>query len=32
MLLDEPFVGIDPIAVGEIQEIVSRLRTAASAC
>jgi lipopolysaccharide export system ATP-binding protein len=27
MLLDEPFVGIDPIAVGEIQEIVSRLRT-----
>jgi lipopolysaccharide export system ATP-binding protein len=26
MLLDEPFVGIDPIAVGEIQEIVSRLR------
>ena len=27
MLLDEPFVGIDPIAVGEIQEIVGRLRT-----
>jgi lipopolysaccharide export system ATP-binding protein len=27
MLLDEPFVGIDPIAVGEIQEIVARLRT-----
>ena len=27
MLLDEPFVGIDPIAVGEIQEIVRRLRT-----
>lgn len=26
MLLDEPFVGIDPIAVGEIQEIVSGLR------
>ena len=26
MLLDEPSVGIDPIAVGEIQEIVSRLR------
>jgi lipopolysaccharide export system ATP-binding protein len=26
MLLDEPFVGIDPIAVGEIQEIVARLR------
>ncbi|KPJ59140.1 MAG: LPS export ABC transporter ATP-binding protein [Latescibacteria bacterium DG_63] len=26
MLLDEPFVGIDPIAVSEIQEIVSRLR------
>ena len=26
MLLDEPFVGIDPIAVSEIQDIVSRLR------
>jgi len=26
MLLDEPFVGIDPIAVGEIQDIVHRLR------
>ena len=26
MLLDEPFAGIDPIAVGEIQEIVRRLR------
>lgn len=26
LLLDEPFVGIDPIAVSEIQEIVSRLR------
>jgi lipopolysaccharide export system ATP-binding protein len=26
LLLDEPFVGIDPIAVGEIQDIVSRLR------
>jgi lipopolysaccharide export system ATP-binding protein len=26
MLLDEPFVGIDPIAVGEIQDIVCRLR------
>ena len=26
MLLDEPFVGIDPIAVEEIQEIISRLR------
>ncbi len=26
LLLDEPFVGIDPIAVGEIQEIISRLR------
>jgi lipopolysaccharide export system ATP-binding protein len=26
MLLDEPFVGIDPIAVGEIQEIVGGLR------
>ncbi len=26
MLLDEPFVGIDPIAVSEIQDIVARLR------
>jgi lipopolysaccharide export system ATP-binding protein len=26
LLLDEPFVGIDPIAVTEIQDIVSRLR------
>jgi lipopolysaccharide export system ATP-binding protein len=26
ILLDEPFVGIDPIAVGEMQEIVARLR------
>ena len=26
MLLDEPFVGIDPIAVAEIQDIVGRLR------
>jgi lipopolysaccharide export system ATP-binding protein len=26
LLLDEPFVGIDPIAVGEIQDIVRRLR------
>ena len=26
MLLDEPFVGIDPIAVGDIQDIVKRLR------
>jgi lipopolysaccharide export system ATP-binding protein len=26
ILLDEPFVGIDPIAVAEIQEIVARLR------
>lgn len=26
MLLDEPFVGIDPIAVGEIQDIVLRLK------
>jgi len=26
MLLDEPFVGIDPIAVTEIQDIVQRLR------
>jgi lipopolysaccharide export system ATP-binding protein len=26
MLLDEPFAGIDPIAVGEIQQIVTRLK------
>src|SRR5438093_11376362 len=26
ILLDEPFVGIDPIAVSEIQDIVHRLR------
>ncbi|MDI3280008.1 MAG: LPS export ABC transporter ATP-binding protein [Bacillota bacterium] len=27
LLLDEPFTGVDPIAVGEIQEIISRLRS-----
>lgn len=27
LFLDEPFAGVDPIAVGEIQEIVARLRT-----
>ena len=27
LLLDEPFAGIDPIAVAEIQEMVGRLRT-----
>jgi lipopolysaccharide export system ATP-binding protein len=27
MLLDEPFSGIDPIAVGEIQKVVDQLRT-----
>jgi lipopolysaccharide export system ATP-binding protein len=26
LLLDEPFAGIDPIAVQDIQEVVSRLR------
>jgi lipopolysaccharide export system ATP-binding protein len=26
LLLDEPFAGIDPIAVGDIQQIVTRLR------
>jgi lipopolysaccharide export system ATP-binding protein len=27
MLLDEPFAGIDPIAVSELQQIVVRLKT-----
>lgn len=27
LFLDEPFAGVDPIAVGEIQEIVANLRT-----
>ena len=27
IFLDEPFAGVDPIAVGEIQDIVSRLRS-----
>lgn len=26
LLLDEPFTGIDPIAIGDIQQIISRLR------
>jgi lipopolysaccharide export system ATP-binding protein len=26
LLLDEPFTGIDPIAIGDIQEIIGRLR------
>src|SRR3989442_8908733 len=26
LLLDEPFTGIDPIAIGDIQEIIERLR------
>src|SRR5262249_32227812 len=26
LLLDEPFTGIDPIAIGDIQEIIARLR------
>ncbi len=33
LLLDEPFTGIDPIAIGDIQEIVAAAaRSAASAC
>jgi len=32
MLLDEPFAGIDPIAVGDIQALVRHLTIAASAC
>ncbi len=33
MLLDEPFAGIDPIAVADIQKIIFHLQaTAASAC
>ena len=31
ILLDEPFAGIDPIAVGEIRELVQHLKPAASA-
>ena len=27
MLLDEPFAGIDPIAIGDIQEIIGQLKT-----
>jgi len=27
LFLDEPFAGVDPIAVGEIQEIIARLRS-----
>jgi len=27
MLLDEPFAGVDPIAVGEIKMIISHLRS-----
>ena len=30
MLLDEPFVGIDPIAVAEIQQIILGLKAAGS--
>ena len=26
LLLDEPFAGVDPIAVAEIQEIIAKLR------
>jgi ABC-type multidrug transport system ATPase subunit len=32
ILLDEPFAGVDPIAVIEIQRIIGFLRRAASAC
>jgi lipopolysaccharide export system ATP-binding protein len=28
ILLDEPFAGVDPIAVEEIQAMVAKLRTA----
>ena len=31
MLLDEPFAGIDPIAVGDIQDLVRHLKGVASA-
>jgi ABC-type lipopolysaccharide export system ATPase subunit len=30
ILLDEPFAGVDPIAVEDIQEIVAELKTAIS--
>ena len=32
VLLDEPFAGIDPIAVGDIRGLVGHLKGAASAC
>ena len=32
LLLDEPFAGVDPIAVGEIRHLVQTSRRAASAC
>ena len=32
ILLDEPFAGIDPITVSEIQKIVARLKSRGSAC
>ncbi len=32
ILLDEPFAGVDPISVIDIQRIVSQLRRAASGC
>ena len=30
ILLDEPFSGVDPVAVGDIQEIIVRLRDASA--
>ncbi len=32
MLLDEPFAGIDPIAIGDIRQLVLHLKQRASAC
>jgi ABC-type transporter Mla maintaining outer membrane lipid asymmetry ATPase subunit MlaF len=32
MLLDEPFAGIDPIAIDDIQRIIARLRDRGIGC
>ena len=32
ILLDEPFTGVDPIAVNEVQDIVLKLKNKGSDC